>query len=254
MFLRIRPAPNGLKNTRILVFHGPTACPNFAQLLTPPMNIINILLVDDHHLVLDGMRALLSQEPDFQVVGEARNGREAVEKATALRPHIVIMDISMPEMDGIEATQLICGNKSLKGTNVMVLSMYSNREFINELMEAGAKGYLLKNTGRAELREAIHTVSAGQRYLCKPVQETMDAPVKSRSRKEGEGFVPITKREKEIIRLLLAEKNSHEIADALHLSPATVETHRKNILHKLDMHSTAGLVRYAMERGWNLEG
>jgi two-component system, NarL family, nitrate/nitrite response regulator NarL len=217
------------------------------------MEMINILLVDDHHLVLDGMRALLSQEPDFKVVGEARNGREAVEKANELKPHIVIMDISMPEMDGIEATQLICSNKALQGTFVMVLSMYSNREFITELLDAGARGYLLKNTGRAELREAIYAVGSGQRYLCKPVQETMDAPFRSHSRKEGEGFVPITKREKQIIKMLLAEKNTHEIASALHLSPSTVETHRKNILHKLDMHSTAGLVRYAMERGWNLE-
>lgn len=214
---------------------------------------INILLVDDHHLVIDGMRALLSQEPDFKVVGEARNGREAVEKAKALKPRVVIMDISMPEMDGIEATQLIRRNKNLKNTYVMVLSMYSNREFIDELLEAGATGYLLKNTGRAELREAIHTVSAGQRYLCKPVQDTMDAPFRNHERQPGKGFVTITKREKEIILLIMAEKNTHDIADALHLSPATVETHRKNILHKLDMHSTAGLVRYAMERGWNTE-
>ncbi|MFZ1689247.1 MAG: response regulator transcription factor [Flavobacteriales bacterium] len=216
------------------------------------MDPINILLVDDHHLVLDGMRALLSQEPNFNVVGEARNGREAVEKATALRPRIVIMDISMPEMDGIEATKLIRKNKDLKETFVMVLSMYNNREFIDELMEAGASGYLLKNTGRAELHEAINTVNAGQRYLCKPVQETMDAPY-SNPRAEGQGFVSLTKREKEIIRLIAAGKSTSEIADLLHLSPATVETHRKNILHKLDMHSTAGLVRYAMERGWNTE-
>ncbi len=215
--------------------------------------MIDILLVDDHHLVLDGMRALLSQESDLKVVGEARNGREAVEKAKELKPRIVIMDISMPEMDGIEATQQICGNKKLKETFVLVLSMYNNREFITELLDAGAKGYLLKNTGRAELREAIHAVSAGQRYLCKPVQETMDAPFRSHPRMEGEGFVSITKREKQVIRMLLAEKNSHEIAEALHLSPSTVETHRKNILHKLDLHSTAGLVRYAMERGWSLE-
>ncbi|MEO8067191.1 MAG: response regulator transcription factor [Flavobacteriales bacterium] len=217
------------------------------------MELIDILLVDDHHLVLDGMRALLALEPEFNVVGEARNGREAVEKATALRPRIVIMDISMPEMDGIEATKLIRKNKDLKETFVMVLSMYGNREFIDDLLDAGASGYLLKNTGRAELREAIHTVSAGQRYLCKPVQDTMDAPYRAHPRAEGKAYVTLTKREKEIIRFIASGKCTSEIAGSLNLSPATVETHRKNILHKLDMHSTAGLVRYAVERGWNLE-
>ncbi|QQR87304.1 MAG: response regulator transcription factor [Flavobacteriales bacterium] len=215
------------------------------------MQPIEILLVDDHHLVIDGMRAILELDPDVRVVGQASNGREAVEMARKLRPRLVIMDISMPDMDGIEATRLIRKDHKLEDTRVMVLSMYGNREFIDDLVEAGASGYLLKNTSREELREAIHSINNGFRYFSKPVQDTMDAPRTGEQRDKA--FVPITKREKQIIKLLVANRTSGEVAAALELSVSTVETHRKNILHKLGMHNTSALVRYAVERGWHLE-
>jgi two-component system, NarL family, nitrate/nitrite response regulator NarL len=214
---------------------------------------IDILLVDDHHLVLDGMRALLAEEPLFNVVGEARTGKEAVEMAAELKPRIVIMDISMPDMDGIEATQLIRKNKRLSKTLVLVVSMYSNREFVDELLAVGASGYLLKNTGRAELHEAIMVVHTGGRYLCKAVQDTVDAALAATPIGTYRAPVTVTKREKEIMKLVAAQKTNGEIATILGLSVLTVETHRKNIGHKIGLHTTAGLVRYAVERGWIME-
>lgn len=213
------------------------------------MSITRILIVDDQSIILDGLEALISQNDDFVVCGRASNGREALEKARELKPDVVLMDISMPEMDGIEATNAV--KKALKETHVLVLSMYNNPEFVYELMDAGASGYVLKNTGRHELREAIITVAAGQRYLARPVQEMLDQRRRERPERDvQDGYHALTKREKQIIRLIVAQKSTQEIADMLFLSPATVETHRKNICHKLDTHTTAGIVRYAMERGW----
>ncbi len=215
------------------------------------MPVTRILLVDDQSIILDGLEALISQNDDFLVCGRASNGREAVEKAIALRPDVVLMDISMPEMDGIEATRAV--KKGVKGAQVLVLTMYNNPEFVRELMDAGASGYVLKNTGRVELREAIVAVAAGQRYLAKPVQQMLDESQRSTpERKEGDGYHALTKREKQIVKLIMNGKTTQEIADALFLSVTTIETHRKNIFHKLAIRNTAGIVKYAMERGWEL--
>lgn len=214
------------------------------------METVRILLVDDQGIILDGLEALIAQNPRFQVCGRANDGQAALEQAKALRPDVVLMDVSMPGMDGIEATRRV--KKEVKGTEVLVLTMYNNEEFIRELMDVGAAGYLLKNTSRQELWEAIEAVSCGRRYLAKQAQETLDARY-AVLKENGEmgGCNHLTRREKEIVRLIVAEKTTLEIANALFLSPATIETHRKNILHKLGMHSTAGIVRYAMERGWH---
>jgi DNA-binding NarL/FixJ family response regulator len=213
------------------------------------MPAIRILLVDDQSIILDGLEALIAQNDDFVVCGRANNGREALEKTKELKPDVVLMDINMPEMDGIEATKQI--KRSADSPEILVLSMYNNVEFVREMLDAGASGYVLKNTGRVELREAILAVASKQRYLAKPVQDILDASYAvSAARPEGEGYSSLTKREKEIVKLIVDMKTSSEMAEILGLSAATIDTHRKNILHKLNIHSTAGVVRYGMERGW----
>jgi two-component system response regulator NreC len=211
------------------------------------MSRVRILLADDQSIILDGLEALIAQTPEFVVCGRAGNGREAVDQARALRPDVVLMDVSMPELDGIEATRQV--KKMLPRTQVLVLTMYNSADLVHELMEAGASGYLLKNTGRKELHEAITAVAAGRRYMAASVQEVLDAE----SRRAGEGRpreTTLTKREKEVVMLIAAGRTTQEIADKLFLSPATIETHRKNIFHKLDCRNYAALVKYALERGW----
>ncbi len=212
------------------------------------MDPIRLLLADDQNIILDGLQALIQQDP-----GRANNGKEAVEQALKLRPDVVLMDINMPEMDGIEATKALKALKKTADIKVLVLSMYNNKDFVNELLNAGASGYVLKNTNREELREALLTVAGGHRYLAKPVQETLDEEERFRQRNGSDAPHSLTKREKEIICHIVADKTSQQIAEELFLSPATVETHRKNIFSKLDIRSTAGLVKYAMERGWGAE-
>lgn len=213
------------------------------------MERTNILLVDDQTIILDGLEALLGQEDDLAVCGRALNGRIAVEMALALQPDVVLMDINMPEMDGIEATKRI--KKQLPCTNVLVLSMYHNVEFVHELMDAGACGYLLKNTDRTELCSAIHLAASGQRFLAPPVQAALDVDLFLPDGSRDTQYVSLTRREKEIVQLICKELSTTEIAAKLFLSKETVETHRKNIASKLGIHCIAGLVRYAMERGWN---
>jgi two-component system nitrate/nitrite response regulator NarL len=206
---------------------------------------IRLLIVDDQSIFLDGLEALLTQDPELHIVGRANNGVEAVRKARELVPHVVLMDISMPEMDGIDATRAMI--KANKNVRVLVLSMYNNRDFVNELLDAGAHGYLLKNTGKEELREAIRTVAQGGRYLARAV-EPLVGP--SGDGSAAEPHASLTKREKEIIHMVVQEMTTQEIAERLSLSAQTVDTHRKNIMHKLNVRNTAGLVKYALERGW----
>lgn len=193
---------------------------------------LRVLIVDDHRMVIDGIRAILDQEPMFEIVGDALNGREAVEKAGALAPDVVIMDISMPELDGIEATRMIRHKKVKHLPAVLALSMYGNKEMVDEMMGAGASGYVLKNTGRGELREAILAVSRGDRYFASTVQEIMVQAASSENGATAPKPAVLSKREKDVVKLLVADKTIGEVADLLFLSPATVETHRKNIYHK----------------------
>lgn len=209
----------------------------------------NILLVDDQGIILDGLEAMLSQYDDLVICGRATNGRMAVEMARTMDPDVVLMDINMPEMDGIEATRTIL--KQRPGTHILILSMYNNVEFIHELMDAGACGYVLKNTDRVELYNAIQSATNGRRYLAPAVQATLDHDKRPMAKvREGFAYASLTKREKEVVKLIMAELTAQQIADRLCLSKDTVDTHRKNIFSKLDIHTTAGIVKYAMERGW----
>jgi two-component system, NarL family, nitrate/nitrite response regulator NarL len=212
-----------------------------------PERPIRVLIVDDHLMVIDGLKAILGQEPNIIIVGDASNGMEAVERSRALRPDVVIMDISMPEMDGIEATRLIRDRKVKDPPAVLALSMYGNMEMVEEMMAAGASGYVLKNTGRAELQEALRTVMRGERFRSTGL---MDQSNTSDGGTLGRKVTVLSKREREVVKLLVADKTIAEVADLLFLSPGTVESHKKNIYHKLGIHSATALVKYAMERGW----
>lgn len=208
-----------------------------------------VLLVDDQSIILDGLAALLQDDPEFNVVGVARSGEEAIASTMQHLPDVVVMDISMPPgMDGIEATARI--KKAVPATRVLVLSMYHQREMVNEVLDAGADGYLLKNTGRVQFCEALRMVAGGLRYLAPEVQELMNAPAPKNGKAPIETH-GLSRREKEIIKMVVQERSTQEIADQLGLSTLTVETHRRNIMHKLDVRNMAGLVRYAMERGWS---
>lgn len=207
-----------------------------------------LLLVDDQTIFLDGIESLLERMPQVTLVGKANTGQEALRLAMELRPDVVLMDINMPNMDGIEASKRI--RKASPDTRVLILSMYGHREFVLELMDSGVGGYLLKSTGKAELAEAILTVAEGGQYIAKELR-ALAASADQHTDREGEnGYGVLTKREVQVVKLILQERTTQEIADQLFLSLATVETHRRNIMHKLDVRNTAGLVKYAMERGW----
>lgn len=207
-----------------------------------------LLLVDDQTMFLDGIESLLERIPAVTIVGKAHNGQDAVILATELKPDVVLMDINMPYMDGIEASKRI--RKASPGTRVVVLSMYGHREFVLELLNSGVGGYLLKSTGKAELEQAIMTVAEGGQYIAQELRE-LAATADRHNHREGETiYGPLTKREVDVVKLIMMERTSQEIADMLFLSANTVETHRRNILHKLDCRNIAGLVKYAMERGW----
>lgn len=207
-----------------------------------------LLLVDDQTIFLDGIESLLDRIPEVSVIGKAHNGHEAVQLVAELKPDLVLMDINMPHMDGIEASKHL--RKASPCTRVVVLSMYGHREFVLELLDSGVGGYLLKSTGKKELTEAILTVAGGGQYIAQELRD-LAATADRHADREGEAkYGPLTKREMQVVSLIMQERTTHEIADTLFLSAATVETHRRNILHKLDCRNLAGLVKYAMERGW----
>jgi DNA-binding NarL/FixJ family response regulator len=207
-----------------------------------------LILVDDQSIFLDGIESLLERMPEVHILGKANNGRAALDLVAAHKPDLVLMDINMPDMDGIEASKRM--RKASPDTKVIVLSMYGHREFVLELLDSGVGGYLLKTTGKDELMAAIRTVADGKQYIA---QELRDLAAKADRHADREGetkYGPLTKREVQIVKLILQERTTQEIADTLFLSVATVETHRRNIFHKLDCRNIAGLVKYAMERGW----
>lgn len=207
-----------------------------------------LLLVDDQSIFLDSMEALVERIPGIQVVGKATNGHEAVALTNQLAPDMVLMDINMPGMDGIEATKLIL--KAHPATKVLVLSMYGHKEFVLELLENGISAYLLKTTGKAELQMAFETVAAGGRYVAKELQDLIALGARHKDRDGDTTHGVLTKREVEVVKLIVQERTTQEIAATLFVSVGTVETHRRNIMHKLDVRNSAGLVKYAMERGW----
>ncbi|MBK6343341.1 MAG: response regulator transcription factor [Flavobacteriales bacterium] len=212
------------------------------------MNTSTLLLVDDQSMMLDGIESLLATMDEVKVLGRCTNGKDAVAQAELLRPDLVLMDVNMPGMDGIEATKRLL--KVSPDSKVLILSMYGHKEFVLEVMEAGACGYLLKNAGKLELMEALHIVATGGKYVARELAAVIANGDRFKDRRGETRYGALSKREVDIVRLILQERTSQEIAESLFLSSETVETHRRNIMHKLDVRNTAGLVKYAMERGW----
>lgn len=208
----------------------------------------SLLLVDDQSIFLEAIESLIEHMPEVKVVGKAQNGRTALDLVREHKPDLVLKDINMPGMDGIEASKHM--QKASPNTRVIVLSMYGHREFVLELLDSGVGGYLLKSTNKNELMAAIRTVAEGKQYIAEELRALAAAADKNKDRDGESKYGPLTSREVQIVKLILKELTSQEIAHQLFLSAATVETHRRNILHKLDCRNIAGLVKYAMERGW----
>jgi two-component system response regulator NreC len=208
-----------------------------------------VLLVDDHKIFREGLRALIEKHPGIKVVGEAENGLEAVEMVDKLSPEVVIMDIAMPGMNGIEATKLI-DEKTSHTVKVIGLTMHSDIRYVTKMLKAGASGFLLKDCSSEELVEAIRTVKTGEAYLCNWVKENLakDYVDILKGDKVSTASV-LTSREHEVIKLLADGQSIKEIAYRLNVSSKTVETHRQNIMEKLGINNTAELVKYAIREG-----
>jgi DNA-binding NarL/FixJ family response regulator len=204
---------------------------------------IKILLADDHRVFIEGMRSLLKEVNGFEVVGEAENGKILVEKALALKPDVVLTDVQMPEMDGIEATRLI--KKQWPEVKIIVLTMLNESMFIKKMLEAGASGYLIKTVDKDELINAIKKVATGEKYFAADVTSKL---MNDFSAKPSTSTLDsLTKREKEILVLIAQGLTDKEIAEKVFLSALTVTTHRKNILSKLGLKNKVELTRFAME-------
>ena len=210
---------------------------------------LRILLGDDHTLLRQGLRKILQERPDWEVVAEAGDGRDAVRQALALQPDIAILDIGMPLMNGIEATRQIVRRRP--DIHVLILSMHANEAYIIQALKSGAKGYLLKDSADTELIRAVAAVSSGKSFFSPAVAKVMlDDYVRQLAEKGiADRFDTLSEREREIFQLVAEGHSNKEIAELLSVSPATVETHRAHVLQKLDVHNTAELVLYAVRRG-----
>jgi DNA-binding NarL/FixJ family response regulator len=206
--------------------------------------VIRILLADDHVLVRQGFRMILSAQPDMEIVGEAGNGREAVELAEKLKPDIVIMDVAMPELNGIEATRRLTA--STPRIRVLALSMHKDSVYVREILRSGARGYLLKDSADADLLTAVRAVAKGDGYLSPAVS---DAVLTDYRRHVTDPIDLLTSREREVLQMIAEGKTNKEIAVALNLSVYTVEAHRGRVMEKLNLHSTGELVRFALRNG-----
>ena len=209
---------------------------------------IRVFIAVDHDIMRAGLRSLLEKEPDIQVIGEASNGRQAVEMAKELAPNIVIMDVGMSDLNGIDATRQIV--KETPHTKILALSMHSDRRFVLAMLKAGASGYLIKKCAHKELVHAIHTVAADQFYLSPAVADVVvDELVSTRSESKDLGSPTLTAREREILQLLAEGNATKQIATHLHISASTVETHRRQLMDKLNIHDIANLTKYAIREG-----
>lgn len=212
------------------------------------MTKIRILLADDHGIVRKGLRFLLDRQPGMEVLGEASDGREAVELAEQLNPDVVVMDIAMPRLNGIEATSQIVKRHPRIG--VIILSMHSDEGYIMRTLTAGAKGYLLKDSAEADLLRAVEAVSQGKPFFSPAISKTLLEDYLRQLQQRGltDTYDLLTNREKEILQLLAEGKSNKEVATLLNLSPYTVETHRTHIMQKLNLHNTAEIVLYAVRK------
>ena len=209
---------------------------------------IKILLADDHKITRQGLRSLLEKQSDMAVVAEAEDGRTAVQMVEKLSPDVVIMDVSMPDLNGIEATrQIISRNSKVK---IIALSMHSDRLFVSEMLKSGACGYLLKDCAFEELARAIRAVVDGKTYLSPAISGVVvDDYLHRLSKNDSPNGQILTNREREVLQLLAEGKSTKQIALKLHISVKTVETHRRQMMDKLDIHTVAELTKYAIRKG-----
>jgi DNA-binding NarL/FixJ family response regulator len=212
-------------------------------------NAIKILVVDDHTIVRQGLARLLEEQADIRVVGEATNGRKAVDLAKELKPDVVIMDIAMPRMNGIEAVKRI--RKHLPKTKILILSMYSHEHYIHELLESGVSGYLLKDSSGRDIIHAVHAAMKDETYLSpsisKVLVETYLSPRKVSS--QAERYKLLSNREREVFQLIAEGHSTRRIADMLCVSISTIKSHRVKIMEKLDVDTTVKLVHFAIQLG-----
>jgi len=213
------------------------------------MNGIKVVLVDDHTIVRKGLRSLLDAEADMDVIGEAGDGKEAIELVGQLKPHIVVMDIGMPVLNGLEATRRII--KKHPDTRVLILTMHTNEEYVFEILQAGASGYIIKKAAPTELVAAIRAVKQGESFLSPSItRKVIDEYLQRAGEvKREDAFDLLTDREREVLQLIAEGLSTREIAEKLFISTKTVETHRMHLMEKLDLHGTADLTRYAIRKG-----
>jgi two-component system response regulator NreC len=212
------------------------------------MEKIRVLLVDDHQIVREGLYVLLENEPDLEVVGQAPDGRQGLALTQALCPDVAVMDVIMPGLNGLEAARRI--QKSCPRTNVVVLSMYSTQEHVYQALQAGASGFVAKEDASDELVAAIRTVCTGKVYLSPIIRrDDIQEYFRRAQLDESDGLARLTPREREVLQLIAEEHNTREIAGLLNISPKTVESHRSHLMAKLEIHTPAGLTRYAIGRG-----
>ncbi|HUR67077.1 MAG TPA: response regulator transcription factor [Chitinophagaceae bacterium] len=209
------------------------------------MNKINLLIADDHAILRDGVVSLLRSEPSFEITGTASNGYEVLELITSRAVDVCLLDINMPGLDGIETARLIRQRKP--EIKIIMLTTYNDREIISELVHIGVAGYLLKNSDKEELAEAIHKVMKGRHYFSSEVENIILEGLTEK--KLPDAITQLTDRELEVVQLLAKEYTNDKIASELHISYRTVETHRKNIMQKTKAHNLAGLIKFAYSKG-----
>ena len=210
---------------------------------------VRVLLVDDHELFLEGMKELIRKAPDLELAGQARDGRQAVDRTAELKPDMVLMDMSMPGLNGIQATREIVGQSP--EVRVLILSMHNDREFIVESLRAGAQGYILKECTAAELYQAIACVAQGQYYLAPSLLPLIiEDYLRLLQTEESASASPLSERELGVLKLLVSGMNAKQIAAQLSISKNTVDTHRRRIMDKVGCNSMAELTRYAIREGY----
>lgn len=206
---------------------------------------VNILLVDDHTIVTDGLKALLDGDPAYVVKGEAANGQIAIDMLRILKIDLVLMDIDMPVLNGIEATKII--KKEMPEKKIIMLTMHDEKAMIKMMLDIGADGYLLKNSGKAEIVKAVNNVMNGEKYYSEEVTSVL---LEKRDSREENGILSeLTEREIQIIKLIAEGLSNKEIGEQLFISHRTVDTHRTNLMNKLDLHNVAGIVKFAITNG-----
>lgn len=209
---------------------------------------IRVLLVDDHPIVLQGLKSHLSAIEQILIVGEAADGREAVEKARRLAPDVVLMDISLPRMNGLDAARAL--QEQVPQARIIALSMHGNKEYVQEMIRCGARGYILKTASPFDLVRAIETVHRGDTFFSAEVSQALLNDYVHKRRRGGEtGETRLSAREEEVLLLIAEGLTNKEISQRLFISVRTVETHRERMMHKLDIHTASGLTRYALESG-----